>query len=118
MLLLRDRITHCILLTAKDKKAAEKLGIHGVFKLCFGSDEDCISQIHLVKLGDRFGWRIPHFQADGTSPNKLPIFRGRVAEEVTGAARDAYDTVKKQLGKVQYGHKYRIANGKAQEEPS
>lgn len=108
-------ITHCILLMTKSKELAAKTGIHGTLLLCFGpgDENDAIGQIHFVKNGNRFEWRLPYANINGKN---YPVLKGKLADEVLELAEQVRNTIHKDLGKTTYGRRYRIANGRAVDE--
>lgn len=117
MIKLLKGVTHAIVVMSK-KEVAEKSGIYGTMFLVFGSDEaNAIGQIHLLKLDNRLVWRPPNVTVTiGGQPKSYPVFKGKVADEISEWGEKAYSLIKKTFGKAQFGHKYRIANDQAFDE--
>jgi hypothetical protein len=106
------------LVTMSKKEVAESTGIYGTLFLVFGPEpSNAISQIHLVKQDNRLLWRPPHVTLSiGGQEKKYPVFKGKLADEISDSGREAYDLIKKTFGKAQFGHTYRVANGKVVDE--
>lgn len=96
---------------------AKGSGIHAAMKLCFGSDDNSISQIvYLITQGNSSpSWSLPTRQGN-TPADQYPIFNGVVGEEILAAVARASERFKA-AGKVnKAGKSFRIyANGKVEE---
>lgn len=117
MIKLLKGVTHAIVVMSK-KEVAEKSNIYGTMFLVFGSDPvNAIGQIHLVKMDSRLVWRPPNVSVNiGGQPKTYPVFKGKVADEISEWGEKSYSLIKKTFGKAQFGHRYRIANDRVYDE--
>lgn len=104
-------VTQVIVKMSKNKDLAEKHNIYAVISVCFGTTEDdAISQIYVTRGQSRTEWRLPQVVISGKA---FPVFEGKIAEELSTYAHEAWDAIHKDQGKPKFGHKYRITNGRA-----
>ena len=78
-------------------EGSKQTGISAMMKLCFGSDDDAISQVlYSTQSGSKTPvWVLPtRFTIDG-SKIEFPIFTGKVGEEILAAVGRASDRFKK-----------------------
>lgn len=103
-------VTH-ILVTIPNKDDALATGVRATVDLCFGpGDDSAISQVQLVKRDDDLAWEVPHvpYRRGNSHKCMVPVFRGRLLEEVCEMAARAVEHIKRDLGIPQYGMRYRV----------
>jgi hypothetical protein len=97
---------------------SKQTGISAMMKLCFGSDDDAISQVvYSTKQGAKTPvWVLPtRFTKDG-STIEFPVFTGMVGEEILAAVGRASDRFKQAnvLGKLA-GRAFRVTTHSVEE---
>lgn len=111
-----NSLTHAIIYF-NTKEGSIKSGIHAMMKLCFGSDKDVLGQI-LYRVPDGHKtpiWTLPTSR-ESERGISLPIFVGKVAEEILVAAGRAADRFKKsQVEGSYYGRAFRVSQAGAEE---
>jgi hypothetical protein len=90
----------------------KKTGIAAMIKLCFGSDDDCISQVFYYKPKGKnlYEWVLPSRISEESSLIH-PIFTGQVEREVlqaTGIVADRFKAFYKDTDTSKYGRKWRV----------
>ena len=83
--LFSGRLSHAVIFF-NTKEGAQKTGVNAIMKLCFGKDEDAISQIvYCTSLGSKTPvWALPTMQSN--KPDIIrPVFTGAVGEEILDA---------------------------------
>lgn len=75
----------------------KQTGIGAMMKLCFGNDDDAISQImyRTEKGNPTPTWVLPTRHTGDTSIPELPIYTGKVGEELLSVIARAADRLKK-----------------------
>lgn len=114
-------VTHA-LVTVPAREDADRTGVRAIVDLCYGpGDDTAIGQIYLSKnIDGEMAWNVPHTQMlyKGQCINK-PVFRGELLVMLCAAAAKAVDHIRTELGKPEYGKRYRVysgGNGKAKVE--
>jgi hypothetical protein len=86
-------LTHAVIFF-NTVEGSKTTGVSAMMKLCFGSDEDAIAQV-LYRITPGVStpvWTLPT-RTEGT--NSFPILRGKVGEEILGAAGRCADRLRK-----------------------
>lgn len=108
--------TSHVLVHTSSREIAASLKIYAVIQICFGSDDDFIGQILYAGNGDgRVGYILPSRESVYVD-SKLPVFGGRLEQEIRDMARTALERIKKAKGAISHGKKYRVTRESVQEE--
>lgn len=105
------RLTHMKLTMLENKEVAKKYGYRGTFFACFGpGDDDAIGQIHLEGTRGSPVFRPPQIRL--INDKSYPVLKGKVAEELIRRSQEAFEMIRANYGKIEYGRTYRVAGTK------
>jgi hypothetical protein len=102
------RLTHIKLTMLADKDIAKKYGYKGTFFACFGpGDDNAIGQIHLEGTHGAPIFRPPQIRLGNNK--SYPVLKGKVEEELIWRAQEAFQMIRANYGKIEWGRTYRVA---------
>ena len=105
-------VTH-VIVEVPSRSDSDRSGVVALVNLCFGPGDDAgIAHIQAIRGKEHsLIWRVPHVEVWKDGKRELqPVFRGELMHQVCAAAARALDRIKRDIGRPQYGKKYRITN--------
>lgn len=107
-------ISHAIV-TVPSREDSAQSGVVASVELCFGDDQTSIAHVHRARgVDNRLVWNVPHVQIVKDGRQQMsPVFRGKLLVQLCTVAERALERIKKDVGRPEYGKRYRVADNQA-----